>query len=118
MDNLNRWNKLINERQLSRLKVVYNNSGSTLNSAIVQGDFLVTGDLSFYETEDLEEAHYLTAILNSPFMTNQIKIKKSSRHIFKIPLDSPIKKYDANNPNHRKLAYLGKRCFSITKSTI
>ena len=108
MDNLNRWSKLINQRQKSHIKVVYNNSGSILNSAVIQGDFIITGDLCFYDTDNIEEAHYLAAILNSKTLTNQIKIMKSSRHIFKIPLNIPIKKYDPDNKNHQQLSYLGK----------
>jgi tRNA1(Val) A37 N6-methylase TrmN6 len=118
MDNLNRWNKLINNRQLSKIKVVYNNSGSILNSAIIQGNFLVTGDLSFYDTDNLKEAYYLIAILNSKLMTKQIQIKKSSRHIFKIPFESPIKKYDFNNKNHQRLAELGRIGKKIAKTSI
>jgi SAM-dependent methyltransferase len=109
MENLNRWKKLSNERQRSRIKVVYNNSGSTLNCAVVQGNFLITGDLSFFNTNNLEEAFYLSAILNSPILTEQIKIMKSSRHIFKLPLEIPIKKYNKKNPQHQKLTALGKR---------
>ncbi|MEJ2251780.1 MAG: N-6 DNA methylase, partial [Candidatus Lokiarchaeota archaeon] len=48
MDNLNRWSKLINKRQTAKIKVVYNNSGSAINAAIIRGNFLVTGDLSFF----------------------------------------------------------------------
>ena len=118
MDNLNRWSKLINKRQLARIKVVYNNSGSVLNSAVVQGEYLITGDLSFYDTENLNEAYYLSAILNSKLLSNQIKIKKSSRHIFKIPFEIAIKKFDNRNINHQKLAELGKRGEKIAKSTI
>ena len=97
MDNLNRWSKLINERQFSQIKVVYNNSGSILSAAVVQGDFLITGDLSFYATDTLEEAYYLSAILNSNLLNEQIKIKKSSRHIFKIPFENPIQEYNKND---------------------
>ncbi len=118
MDNLNRWSKLINLRQTSKIKVVYNNSGSILNAAVVQGDFLVTGDLCFFDTNTIEEAHYLSAILNSNLMTKQIKIVKSSRHIFKLPLDFPIKKYEIKNPSHQKLAELGRRSQSVAKNMI
>ena len=116
MDNLNRWSKLTNKRQTSKIKVVYNNSGSVVNAAVVQGDFIVTGDLSFYSTEDLNEAYYLSAVLNSPLMTKQVKIKKSSRHIFKIPFEVPIKKFDNNDNNHLKLAELAKKAQKISKS--
>jgi hypothetical protein len=109
MDNLNRWGKLINQRQIARIKVVYNNSGSKINAAIAKGDFLVTGDLSFFDTDDINEAYYLLAVLNSPVLTQQIKIKKSSRHIFKLPFNTPIKKYNPLNETHKKLVELGKQ---------
>jgi hypothetical protein len=118
MENLNRWSKLINSRQLSEIKVVYNNSGSILNAAVIQGDFLITGDLSFYDTTNLNEAYYLSAILNSNILTIQIKIMKSSRHIFKLPFNLPIKKYDINNLTHQRLAKLGRTGEMIAISTI
>ena len=118
MDNLNRWAKLVNERQLSQIKVVYNNSGSILNSAIIQGNYLITGDLSFYDTKNLDEAYYLSAILNSPLMTKQVQIKKSSRHIFKIPLEIPIKKFNPSNNKHEKLVELGKKCHQKAQAMI
>jgi hypothetical protein len=118
MENLDRWSKLINQRQLANIKVVYNNSGAILYSAVVQGDFLITGDLSFYDTDDLEEAFYLSAILNSNLMTKQVDIIRSSRHIFKLPLEFPIRRYNNKNPDHQKLAELGKWGQKITKSFI
>ena len=118
MENLNRWSKLINLRQTSKIKIVYNNSGSILNAAVVQGDFRVTGDLCFYDTDNLEEAYYLSAILNSNLMTKQIKILKSSRHIFKLPLEFPITKFESKNSTHQKLAELGKKSEVIAVDTI
>jgi hypothetical protein len=116
MENLNRWSKLINERQLSKIKVVYNNSGSILQCAVVQGDYLVTGDLSFFATKNLDEAFYLSAILNSNLITKQVKIMKSSRHIFKLPFDISIKKYDFDNLHHKKLVELGKKGQEMARS--
>ena len=118
MDNLDRWSKLINERQKSDIKVIYNNSGSILNSAVIQGNFLVTGDVSFFATDNLDEAHYLAAILNSNIMTKQIQIKKSSRHIFKLPFDSPIKRFDPTNKYHLNLVNLGKKGQEIAISVL
>jgi len=118
MDNLNRWSKLINERQFSRIKVTYNNSGSILSAAVVQGDFLITGDLSFYATDNLKEAYYLSAVLNSNLLNEQIKIKKSSRHIFKIPFEIPIQKYKENYESHQILAQLGIQGEIIAKDLI
>ncbi|MFX0040090.1 MAG: class I SAM-dependent DNA methyltransferase, partial [Candidatus Heimdallarchaeota archaeon] len=118
IENLDRWSKLINQRQLSKIKVVYNNSGSVLQSAVIQGNFLITGDLTFFDTEDLEEAFYLSAILNSNLLTDQVKIMKSSRHIFKLPLDIPIKKFDPKNSNHLKLTELARKGQALAKQSI
>jgi len=116
MDNLNRWSKLINPRQNAKIKVVYNNSGSVLNSAVILGDYLITGDLSFYNAKNIEEAYYLSAILNSPLMNKQIRIKKSSRHIFKIPFENPVKIFNPEDKNHKILVELGKKGQLISKS--
>ena len=42
-------------------------------------------------------------------MTDQVQIKKSSRHIFKIPFEIPIKIFDETNKNHLILANLAKK---------
>ena len=85
---------------------------------MIQGDYLVTGDLSFFHTSNLNEAYYLSAVLNSNLLTEQIKIMKSSRHIFKLPFNISIKKYDAGNQNHQKLAKLGKEGQDIATSLV
>jgi len=108
MENLNRWGKLLNKRQFSDIKVVYNNSGSMLNAAVITGDYIITGDLSFLDTININEAYYLAAILNSPILSEQIKIRKSSRHIFKKALEFPIEKYNENNKIHKNLSEIGK----------
>ncbi|MBD3254515.1 MAG: hypothetical protein GF383_05450 [Candidatus Lokiarchaeota archaeon] len=118
MENLNRWSKLINDRQKAPIKVVYNNSGSTLNSAVIQGEYLITGDLSFFDTDNLKEAYYLSAVLNSSIIENQIKIKKSSRHIFKLPFETDIRRFNPLKKTHQKLADLGKESEIIVKKKI
>jgi len=65
----------------------------------------------------VNEAYYLSAILNSPLMTKQVQIKKSSRHIFKIPFEIPIKIYDENNENHRNLAELAEKAHQISETS-
>lgn len=118
IENLDRWAKLINQRQLSNIKIVYNNSGALLNSAVIKGNYLITGDLSFYTTKNLDEAYYLSAILNSNILSQQIKIMRSSRHIFKLPFEIPINKFDVKNHIHIKLATLAKKGEEIVKNEI
>ena len=89
-----------------------------LNSAVTKGDFLITGDLSFYDADNIDEAYYLSAILNSNILTEQIKIMKSSRHIFKLPFEISIKKFDPKNKNHKKLTGLAKKGEKIVREEI
>ena len=51
-------------------------------------------------------------------MSKQVKIRKSSRHIFKIPFEIPIKMYNPRIQNHRKLAELGMECHNLAKKTV
>ena len=50
-------------------------------------------------------------------MTKQIQIVKSSRHIFKLPLDFPIKKFDETSLSHQKLVKLGMEAQKIAEKT-
>ncbi|GAH15826.1 unnamed protein product, partial [marine sediment metagenome] len=61
---------------------------------------------------------YLSAILNSNTLTEQIKIMKSSRHIFKLPFNIAIRKYNLENFTHQELSKLGKKGQEIALSTI
>ena len=49
-------------------------------------------------------------------MTNQVQIKKSSRHIFKIPFEIPIQIFNGTNKNHLELADLAKKAHRISES--
>ena len=57
-------------------------------------------------------------IANSDLMTKQIQIKKSSRHIFKIPFETDIKKFNSKNKNHTRLSKLGRIGEDIVKNSI
>ncbi|MFX1314014.1 MAG: hypothetical protein ACFFHD_15590, partial [Promethearchaeota archaeon] len=70
------------------------------------------------DTNNINEAYYLSAILNSNLFTKQIKIMKSSRHIFKLPFEIPVKKFKSSSSNHQKLVELGKKGEEITKDVI
>jgi hypothetical protein len=48
--------------------------------------------------------------LNSPNLSKNIKLIKSSRHIHKRPFDFPIPIYDENSSIHKKLAKKAKTC--------
>jgi hypothetical protein len=69
--------------------------------------------LYLYQTNNEDEAHYLTAVLNSSILNELVKPMQTRgaygpRHFHKKPLEFPIPRYDSTNPVHRRLSELGK----------
>ncbi len=117
-------------------KLLYNTSGTHLCACVIDTgaiasqrlhDLPVQGfvaDTTTYwlETENREEAHYLCAILNSPFVDEYIKpfqtkgsfgatSGKGERHIHRRPFELlPIPQYDGKDEGHRRLAELSRAC--------
>ncbi|MHA2287996.1 MAG: HsdM family class I SAM-dependent methyltransferase [Promethearchaeota archaeon] len=115
-ENLNYWNKLQKQINHQAHTVVYNASGSNLKAAVIRYEnqkIIVGSENYYYSTNSEEEAYYLSAILNSPELSKNIKLIKSSRHIHKRPFMYPIPSYDKNHPIHRKLAKKGETCHGL-----
>ena len=53
--------------------------------------------------------------MNSPILSKNIKLIKSSRHIHKRPFSFPIPLYDNDNELHRKLAKKSQKYHSVVK---
>jgi len=112
-DNLNYWNKIQKQVNNKSFIVIYNASGSNLKAAVINNETqrVIIGSENYYFSTDLEEeAYYLSAVLNAPNFSKNIKLIKSSRHIHKRPFDFPIPLFDENNSIHRKLAKKAKTC--------
>jgi hypothetical protein len=125
---LNYQNKLTKQNPNLKYKVVYLTSGTNLAATVVVdepyeieargGRVRVNGvvighTLYLFQTSNVDEAHYLTAILNSNILNDLIKPMQArgsfgERHIVKKPLEFPIPRYDFNNQVHRRLSELGK----------
>jgi methylase of polypeptide subunit release factors len=117
-DNLNYWNKLQKQDNNKSFIVVYNASGSNLKAAVINNEEqkVIIGSENYYFSTDLEEeAYYLSAVLNAPNLSKNIKLIKSSRHIHKRPFDFPIPIYDENNTIHKKLAKKAKTCHVLVQ---
>ncbi|MCS7133090.1 MAG: hypothetical protein NZ918_05185, partial [Aigarchaeota archaeon] len=122
--------KLTSQSPRRRFKVLYNTSGTYLVSCVVENGPItlkidgvrvkvngVIADCKTYwmETDDVAEAYYLSAILNSPTVDEMIKPMQSrgafgERDIHKKPLEFPIPKFDPSNQIHQRLSQLGKEC--------
>jgi hypothetical protein len=122
--------KLTAQNPSKKFKILYNTSGTYLVSCVasnsprtirvdgvgVQLHGLIADWKTFwFETDNKDEAHYLSAILNSPRLDEAIKPMQSrgafgARDIVKKPLEFPIPLYDPGNPTHRKLSELSMQC--------
>ncbi len=117
-DNLNYWNKLKKQINNKSYIVVYNASGSNLKSAVINNlekNIIMGSENYYFSTNTENEAYYLSAILNAPILSKNIKLVKSSRHIHKRPFMFPIPLYDNNNEVHRELAKKGKKYQAIVQ---
>lgn len=116
--NLNYWNKLKKQANNKDYMVVYNASGSNLKAAVIINKnqrIIVGSENYYYSTESEKETHFLAALLNSPNLSRDIKIIKSSRHIHKRPFLFPIPLYDENNEIHKKLVKKGIKCQTLVQ---
>ncbi len=119
--NLNYWNKLTKQANNKQYLVVYNASGSRLKSAVIDNEELgivICSENYYFSTNSLNEAHYLCAIFNSPVLSKNIKLIKSSRHIHKRPFSFPIPLYDNDNDTHRKLVKKSRKYHSIVQDLV
>ncbi|MFP3316639.1 MAG: hypothetical protein RXN91_09900, partial [Caldivirga sp.] len=116
-----------------KYKVVYLTSGTNLAATVVVdepyeveakgGRVRVNGvtihtTLYLYQTNNEDEAHYLTAVLNSSILNESVKPMQArggfgERHFHKKPLEFPIPQYDSNNPIHRRLSELGREAKEV-----
>lgn len=122
--------KLTSQNLHRRFKVLYNTSGTYLVSCVIRNNpvimkinsikIKVNGVIAdwttfWMETDNEDEAYYLSSILNSPVIDEKIKPMQAKgafgeRHIVKKPLELPIPKFDPSNPIHQRLLKLGKEC--------
>ncbi len=116
--NLNYWNKLTKQYNNKTYLVLYNASGSNLKAGVIQNpkkNIIVGSENYYFSTESKDEAYFLSAILNSPLLSNNIKLIKSSRHIHKRPFSFPIPFYDKTNDLHKRLAKNAMECEILVK---
>jgi hypothetical protein len=77
----------------------------------------------FFETSDIEEARYLSALLNSPAIDALIKPMQARglwgpRDITKKVWELPIPEYNQHRQNHVKLARIAEACEENVKEML
>jgi len=131
IDAINYQGLLTAQNPAKRFVVLYNAAGKNLASCVIDKQklpniymgrtpivpkgFIADKKTMFYETDDENDAYYLTAVLNSDVSNETIKPLQTKglageRDIVRRPLTLSIPKFDPTNPVHVKLSRLGKRC--------
>ncbi len=119
--NLNYWNKLTKQNKNDNFIVIFNASGSILKSAVIKNfkkNIIIPSENYYFSTGIKDEAFYLSAILNAPILSNNIRFIKSSRHIHKRPFSFPIPQFDDSNEKHLMLSKLGKKYHDIVRDIV
>jgi len=101
-------------------RVVYNKSGSILQSAVIPDAIgghpvVVDGTAYWHSSRRVDELHYLCAVLNAASLQEFFSgaCRMSDRDFHAGPLEScPIRAYDAKDALHRRLARLSRSCHS------
>jgi type I restriction-modification system DNA methylase subunit len=122
---LNWQNKLTAQNLNARYLVLYNSSAKDANSVIIRREdfdleFFVESVTYVFFTDVLEEAFYITSILNSSVSNLAIKDFQAkglfgARHVHKKILDVYFPKFDESDPKHLQLAHLGKEAHEKVK---
>ncbi len=109
---------LTNQNIHSQYMVLYNSSAKNANATIVKRKeidfiFFIESTTYVFYTSYINEAYYLTAILNSNITNEMIKDFQArglfgARHVHKKILDIYYPLYDKKNETHQKLAVLSK----------
>jgi len=99
--------------------VVYNTSGKSVKSAVVNKDkTIVDSTAYYYNTNSKEDAYFMCGILNSDYTYNLINnygIISSGTDIHRTPFEIPIPKYNADNPIHKKISNISYEISELKK---
>lgn len=116
---INWQNKLTDQDLDAPYLVMYNSSAKDANATILDrknlsSEFLVESKAYWYGTKNINEAYYLTGILNSSVPNERMKDFQSrglfgARDVHKKILDVYFPIYDELNELHKQLADLSKR---------
>jgi hypothetical protein len=109
-EQLDHLRKLSMQLSVTGMKVVYNKAGTLLSAAILDDPRLVVDHQAYWAVaRSIEEARYLTAVLNSATVLTRIAPMQphgagGRRHFDNLAWELPIPEFDRREPLHRELA--------------
>jgi hypothetical protein len=122
MSLIQRWNyhnELGAQFPVAPLRVVYSKAGTLLAATTVADPTLVIeNSLYWYSAASLDEASYLSAILNSEAARRRVEALQAkgqwgARHFDKVMFTLPIPLFDGRESRHAELARLGREAEAI-----
>jgi hypothetical protein len=138
-DRINRGKGISIQNPRKRFRIIHNRSGTYLNSSIIDlqklleidiegnkimlNGFIADSTTHYYETDNEDNAYFITGILNSKIINNAIKPFQSrglwgERDIYKIPFEMPIPYYDKSIKSHQKIISLSKNNSYLAKEKL
>ncbi|MDN5916925.1 MAG: hypothetical protein L0I76_17770, partial [Pseudonocardia sp.] len=119
LDQLDYRRKLQAQFPAAQHRVVYSASGMYLAAARVSSETAVTSHVLYWATAStIDEARFLTAILNSPALLElvrplQARGEHNPRHFDKYVFQVPFPLYDEENDQHQRIADLAARAEAV-----
>ena len=123
LEQLNYRHKLIHQFPLRAHRIVYSKSGMYLAAARISDPTAVIDHKLYWgAVSDLDEARYLTAILNSSVVTMavrpmQARGEHNPRDFDKYVFQLPIPRYDPSDAEHARLVALAEHAEHIAAAT-
>jgi SAM-dependent methyltransferase len=135
VENLDYRSKLTRQDPSIEYRVLYLHSGSNLAGCVVTTEkvnqqseipvqnVVVDAKTYCYETDDADEAYYLSAVINSNVLNDSIKNLQSrgefgARDIHKLPFEFPVPHFNPDNEDQMRLAELGRECEEKAKDAL
>ena len=108
---------LSHQTQREPVRLLYTTSGTPTAAVLEDLNILIDSTLYWIECRSLEEAYYLSAIINSNALSKEVRALMpkgafGARHLHKQLWRLPIPEYDKTEPIHAELSSLGKHLHS------
>lgn len=122
VENLDYQSKLTRQLGGANLRVLYTASGTSLAAMYAEGKTIIAEHkLYWVPVRGLDEARYLTAVLNAPITTELVREYQSvglfgGRDFDTYPWRLAIPQFDKDNALHQQLVELAGRCEEIAAS--
>ncbi len=123
-DRINYGKALSDSSQLLIPKVIYAGIGSIVKATIIEKSAFVDTSLYYFIPRSINEAYYLLGYLNSPSLTNHIKLIGSTgaggslRNIHKHPFNFSLEDYSEGNKLHQSIVEKAQKLEKLVQEII